>query len=772
MSSRYEVFDAARLKLKRGVNLVEASAGTGKTYAIGMLVLRALVELGVPIEKILIVTFTKAATEELKARIRAKLVEARGLLKGDAKVTAGTVDKTMCDWISTIKDHQAALNLLQLALYDIDRAGIFTIHGFCQRMLVEQALESGQLFDVELLTDIDTIRNEIADDFWRSHIYSLDPLPCALLTRHFPAPEQLLASVAAVFGDNGRIEPRIGSVKDVLSRLETAMEAMITWWTTHSTHLYRCFSVGLPEGHFKKTFGEEFETWFQSLNVFFRGESVVLPDNIRLLGRDQLACELNGNRLRGAKKQAYLADWPLPGAELEELLAATESLLLTFRVSLAKELRTEVSRRLEQQGTMGFNDLIIRLSTALKGDRGLFLKQILGERFSVALIDEFQDTDSCQWHIFSSIFGGNRHYLYLIGDPKQAIYKFRGADIHSYFLARETAGRLLTLEKNYRSHPFLVHEVNRLFDSRPKPFYFDEDILDYRSVSAAREEGDIDLIQEGESLAGTIYCTLSPEQKDKNGRWTSGKAAIEFRQFIVAEVGRLLDPADPVLLTASDQRPLAPHDIAILVRSNRQAEEYLQALTRAAIPAIVGSRQSVYRTEECREMFLLLQAIAAPGETAKLKTAMTISWFGFSGTRLHALWQDEERLSHYHSRFLGYNQRWQEQGFLAMMSRLLVEEEVLLNLATGQMAERAIANIQHLLELVQEQENAENFGISQILQWLRKMMQGDRNGDNAELLLDSDEEAVRIVTMHSAKGLEYPVVFCPCLWYCSNRITI
>ncbi|NOR23476.1 MAG: exodeoxyribonuclease V subunit beta, partial [Desulforhopalus sp.] len=327
---------------------------------------------------------------------------------------------------------------------------------------------------------------------------------------------------------------------------------------------------------------------------------------------------------------------------------------------------------------------------------------------------------------------------------------------------------------NYRSHPFLVREVNHLFSSRSKPFFFDEKNLDYRPVLAAKKEGEVDLIQGGESLAGMVYCTLVPEPKDKKGRWTSGKAAIEFRRFIVAELVRLLDPEDQVLLQTTDQqpsqRPLAPHDIAILVRSNRQAEEYRQALAEASIPAVVGSRQSVFQTIECREMLLLLQAIAAPVDTGRLKTAMTISWFGFTGNRLHELWQDEDLLSHYHSRFLEYNQRWQEQGFLPMMSKFLVEEEVLPTLASGQMAERAIANIQHLLELIQEQENAENLGIGQILQWLGKMMQTDQTAENAELLLESDEEAVHIVTMHSAKGLEYPVVFCPYLWYSSKRI--
>lgn len=777
MQSSYEIFDAARVALQKGVNLVEASAGTGKTYAIGMLVLRALVELGQPIEKILIVTFTKAATEELKSRIRARLVEARDLLSGTREKTGDKIDQTLLDWAETIKDHHAAVNLLQLALYDIDRAGIFTIHGFCQRMLVEQALESGQLFDVELLTDINHIRNQVADDFWRTRIYPLAPLPCALLTDSFSSPDKLLASVSRVFNGEGRIEPRVGTIEAVLVELQTAMTTMAHWWKKHSSDLYSYFINSLDGGNLKKPFSADFAVWFAALGDFFSGKKLSVPDNIGLLQRQALVAQLNGTKIRGeAKKIAFLADWPLPESEVDALIGAVAHLTLTFRVKLAEELCSEVSRRLLEQGTMGFHDLIQRLSAALKGrisEPGHGLQQILGERFSVALIDEFQDTDNSQWHIFSTLFGGGNHYLYLIGDPKQAIYKFRGADIHSYFLARESAGRLLTLEKNYRSHPFLVDEVNGLFRSRSRPFFFEESTLDYRPVLAAKKVGDSELTQGGRSLAGMVYCTLDSEPEDKNGRWTSGKAAEQFRRFITSELGRLLDPTSPVLLQRagqlSQQRPLAPQDIAILVRSNKQAEEYRQALAKAAIPAVVGSRQSVYQTRECRELFLLLRAIAAPGETGQLKTAMTISWFGFTGNRLHELWQDEEQLSRYHSRFLQYNQRWQEQGVLPMMMGLLVTEEILPTLACGQLAERAIANILHLIELIGEQENEENLGIGQILQWLRKMMQGSQSAENAELLLESDEEAVRIVTMHSAKGLEYPVVFCPYLWYADNR---
>ncbi|KJR99362.1 MAG: hypothetical protein VR65_16425 [Desulfobulbaceae bacterium BRH_c16a] len=773
MNAEYRIFDCAALQLARGISLVEASAGTGKTYAIAMLVLRAVVELAVPIEKILIVTFTKAATEELRSRIRTRLVDARNMF-ADTSPAGGKVDETLGIWAAAIpeNDRQAAFNRLQLALADIDRAGIFTIHGFCQRMLVEQALESGQLFDVELLADIEHVRTEVADDFWRSRIYSLSPLPCSLLTRIFPSPEALLASVGQACKEDCLVEPPAGILDDVLARLDLAMAAFASWWQAHGGQLAGRCRESIDQGFFKKDFSDDFGQWFQDVDEFFRGKTYVMPPKIHLLNRHNLALELNGQKSRGdEKKQAYLADWVLPDGLVDELLAAADDLLLTLRVDLTEKLRGEVAHRLEVKGTMGFDDLIVRLSRALRGDRGQDLKSVLGGRYAVALIDEFQDTDSAQWYIFSTLFGSQDHYLYLIGDPKQAIYKFRGADIHSYFLAKKSADNLLTLEKNYRSHPFLVDEVNRLFSSRTNPFYFAETALAYRPVSAGKGIQEADLLLGGVSLAGMVYATLPQAEGDKSGRWSSGKASERFRRFAVAEIGRLLDPARPVTLKTTDERVLAPHDIAVLVRSHRQAEAYRRDLVDAGIPAVLASRESVFRTEECRELLLLLQAIVSPGEMVKLKTAMTVSWFGFTGNILYDLWRDEDRFSAFHSRFLGYNQLWQEQGFLAMMSRLLVAEEVFITLAAGRMAERAIANIQHLLELVQEQETAENLGMGEVLQWLLKSIRSDRGGENAELLLESDEEAVRIVTMHGAKGLEFPVVFCPFLWYRSNRLS-
>jgi exodeoxyribonuclease V beta subunit len=765
MRSEMQVFDSARIALAKGINLIEASAGTGKTYAIAMLALRCIAELGIPIDKLLIVTFTKAATEELKTRIRGRLVEARDLLL--EKPVA--YDKTLADWAETVENRALMLTRLQLALTDIDMASIFTIHSFCQRMLQEQALESGQLFDVELLTDIESIRAQVVDDFWRTHVYTLAPLPCLVLTESFPTPDLLWASVMG--GNADRIEPETEGIAQALTLLDAAFSRMASWWRQQSAELYPLYRQGVAELKFKSGFCAGFEAWWQGLAGFFSGENNGLPTNLHLLSRSGVMEELNGTKLRGdQKKLDFLAGWPLPEGEIADLLQAMEGLLLSFRVGLARALMEEVERRLTREGTMSFNDLILRLSRALREERSGALRRILHERYRAALIDEFQDTDAAQWYIFSTLFGGGAHYLYLIGDPKQAIYRFRGADIFSYFTAKESADAHLTLEKNYRSHPHLVEEVNRLFSSRSQPFGFSGGIMEYHRVVPARTIKDGFLQQDGRAAAAMVYCRL-PESEQKDGRWTSGKATEQILHFILHEVARLLDPDNPMLLTDKDgSRSVRPKDIAILVRSNRQAEQYLQTFAGASIPAVVASRQSVFATEACREMFSLLSAIAFPGDMLRLKTAMTIPWFGLSGQELQTIWQDDARLDEWHSRFQAYFQLWREQGFLTMMARLLNDERVLVTLAASLQAERHIANIHHLLELIQEAESADNLGTGQTLQWLRTMMTGKRGEEDVELRLESDEEAVRIVTMHSAKGLEYPLVFCPFLWYRSNRL--
>jgi len=769
MAGKFQIFDTGRGSLKRGVNLVEASAGTGKTYAIAMIVLRAVVELDIGIEKILIVTFTRAATEELKGRIRDRLVEGRDILRG----TGQGADQTLADWAEAVVDKKGAIHRLQVALYEIDRAAIFTIHGFCQRMLVDQALESGQLFDVELLADIGPMQSEIADDFWRRHIYPLAAMPCSIIMDSFEDPEELLKSICGGGKGTGVIQPVVGRLEDVVATLEKGFAAMAAWWRENGTPLIEQLTVIRADNGFKKGFSEPFEQWSSSLDTFFCGTEKAVPEDLHLLGKDAIISALNGNKYRGdERKKMILADCVFPGRELDLFLESCTQLLLTLRVLLAEELRQEVEKRLNQRSSLSFDDLISRLSRALSEEAaGKQLRTSIRQRYQVALIDEFQDTDSSQWYIFSELFAGTAHYLYLIGDPKQAVYKFRGADIHSYFRARSTADRFLTLARNYRSHPFLVQEVNRLFTSRPDPFFLKEERIDFHPVQPARRGEDIDLLKKNNSLAGMVYCLLPENSKTRDGRWTGGDGAAVFRRFVVVEIIRLLDSDEPAVVREKKERPLGARDIAILVRTNRQAAEYHKDLLEAGIPAVVSSRESVFGSKECRDLLVLLRAVAQPGDLSLLKTAMTLHWFGFTGGELVRLWRNEERFRQWHERFLIYNSLWRDDGFMVMMNRLIVDENIFPVLALGQGAERSITNIQHLLELVQQAEAAEHLQVGQTLFWLQQMRESGRSlQESVELRLESDEDAVQIITMHGAKGLEFPVVFCPSLWYRSDRL--
>ena len=536
MNREMEIFDSARVQLRRGINLVEASAGTGKTYAIAMLVLRLVTEQAIPIDRLLVVTFTKAATSELRERIRRRLAEARDLLRGAAIET----DQTLRDWAEGIIDRAVALDRLGLALCDIDCAAIFTIHGFCQRMLQEQALESGQLFQVELMPSTDLVRSQVVHDYWRQAMYDLEPLSCALLLQHFPTPAHLDETVKGMNGAIFAIEPASASVIEVSRRLAELFGQLQMWWTSHGERIQALFEKAIAGGWFKKALAEGFPQWWRQLTDFFAAGGRVVPD-LDWLARSVLAEMLNGSKLRGEeRRQAFLLDWPLADPLPENWLAAAAELRLALRMALAERLRTEVEARLCGQGAMSYNDLILSLAAALKGEGGERLQSVLGERYAAALIDEFQDTDAAQWHIFSTLFGAGGHRLYLIGDPKQAIYRFRGADIHTYFAARERADHILTLDRNFRSHPHLVAAVNRLFAS-DRPFAFPDEIMPYHPVHPARTAWDGELLQGSEPLEPMLYCHL-PAPAD--GRWSSGRAAEEIRQFVLGEIGRLLGARD------------------------------------------------------------------------------------------------------------------------------------------------------------------------------------------------------------------------------------
>jgi len=390
-------FDPAKTGLLQGVNLIEASAGTGKTYAIAMLVLRFVVEQDVPIDKLLVVTFTKAATEELKDRVRARLAEARRALDGHTE----NIDRNITNWLNSLDAAKELIKQrLTAALLDIDQAGIFTIHGFCQRVLREHALESGQLFDAELTGDLAEIKQACADDFWRKQIYRRSAWDVEVLTADFKTPDALLASVAA-FPGNGletKVYPVCESLDAALKELRRLAGLAKDQLDNCANALRNCFA----DEKFKTGYTDTFDYHYDSLSAWLHGTTTQIPDAgaFALLTQNGLMNALNGNKFRtnktqsGAQRKAeYLAELAIDTAVFDALASAFTQIALVLRKTLLGSLREELDKRLQQLNVLSFDDLISRLAEALQSEKGALLTAELRQRFEVALIDEFQDTD-------------------------------------------------------------------------------------------------------------------------------------------------------------------------------------------------------------------------------------------------------------------------------------------------------------------------------------------------------------------------------------------
>ena len=751
---KFEHFHASETPLTTGINLIEASAGTGKTFTIAMLVARFVVEQAIPVENLLVVTFTKAATEELKDRVRKRLVAIKAVLDGQPEA-----DTDLQSWLQQLDiETEIIRTRINLALMNIDQADIFTIHGFCQRILSEHALESGQLFDCQLSEDIDFIRQRCVDDFWRRQIYPRDSWEAAVLLQNHASPEDLLAALPAIKPDYTLLP----SPED-LDALFQQLHHQAGQLTPRLDAVFASLKTASENNKFKKDFLEKLLDQESLFYQWAQTESFELPD-FSALSWDSLFNNLNGSRLRGDEKKRQYLDSLKFTAESVEIFGQIKQTLkqidISFRQQLYQDLLDSMQKQLEQENLLSFDDLIMRLAEALHGPQQHHLIQSIQKRYQAAFIDEFQDTDSDQWTIFSRLFQGSQQFLYLIGDPKQAIYKFRGADIHSYFKAQNQAQHLFTLHHNWRSHPALVNAVNRLFDVEEQPFQFEQ--LIFNPVEAALRADDGEIRQNDNPLAPMVLAQLQKNPGNQE-HWSKEKASSALLTQVVNEILALLT-GSAAIYKGINRQPITPEDIAILVRTHEQARQYQQVLAECGIPAVLNSKESVFASPEATELYYLLQALEQPGNIGLLKQALAGTWFSLDGQQIYRLRQDEAELERWLGRFHDYHQRWRQQGLLSMMTTLFQQENIAANIAGNALAERRLTNINHLLELLQQAATEQQLGPGKTLDWLHQAITRKSKHEATQLRLESDDNAVKIITLHSSKGLEYPIVFCPALW--------
>ncbi|HSB70477.1 MAG TPA: exodeoxyribonuclease V subunit beta [Candidatus Methylomirabilis sp.] len=739
-----------------GTVRIEASAGTGKTHTLADLYLRLVAEGGRSVDQILVVTYTVAATGELRDRIRGRLAEARAHLTGQP-----TGDPVLRRLRERSEERGAAARRLAEAVRSFDAAAVFTIHGFCQRVLTECAFESGQPFSSELLPDEHDLLQEVVDDFWRRTVPELSPLCIGYLVEKGVTPDALLKDIRPHLGKPYLVvappeEPPEGEAleaaymaayRGVRDRWAADREGAQALLTDQAVLNARSYPAAKVPG------------WLEGMDDFLAPAEPHLQtfDALGKLAASALAKATKKGRQPPAHPVFDVCETLAAAREaVEPVLEARRRRLVADCLAFAAG---ELTARKRQRQLHAYDDLLTELLRALDGPQGERLAGLIRERYSAALIDEFQDTDPVQYAIFRRVYGGHALPLVLVGDPKQAIYGFRGADIFTYLEARRGGRSEHPLDKNWRSDPPLIRAINTLWSGARHPFLFPE--IGYRDVEAADKERE-PLVIQGDSHEPLRFWVLPASADGKVlGKGVATEVAI---RATVGEIVRLLTLGAEGRARIGS-RPLTGGDLAVLVRTNRQGRQVRDALLEVRVPSVQQVQDSVFASDEAEELTRILLAVAEPGREALVRSALVTDLLGLTGDALEALAADERAWERRLEAFHADHERWQERGFVRMMRELLRRDAVPRRLLTFPDGERRLTNLLHLVELLQAEEDAEAAGMAGLIHWLAdRRSAGSEAAEEAQLRLESDENLVKIATVHKSKGLEYRIVFCPFLW--------
>ncbi|SIT65750.1 DNA helicase/exodeoxyribonuclease V, beta subunit [Ectothiorhodosinus mongolicus] len=796
----------------RGNVLIEASAGTGKTFTIASLYVRLILGHGelpqagrtyLP-EEILVVTFTEAATEELRDRIRARLVEAAQCFAAGAHDSDG-FDQSLLD----IRAEYAAdlwpacAQRLQWAADSMDLAAISTIHSWCYRMLRQHAFGSNSLFQQTLEEDTSLLMRSLVRDYWRIHGFALDQTLAQEWVSHWKDPDALEKALKGLLKhadllDEEEQEPS-AMLQSVRAQRLAVLAAIKAPWQQWALDLHRAIDDAAQRGltNGARLRSGSYPVWMAELKAWAHDPEQILP-NIKADSSFWRTLTLDGIgtawKKNATQEHPLLTHPALQGVvHLQEALDEIEREQQQLNQRLLQHAARWVLTRFEevkrQRGLLGFDDFLKRLRQALYEKRGQTLAQRIRQQFPIALVDEFQDTDPQQYAIFAAIYGDSNSpsgmgedgqssmletALLLIGDPKQAIYGFRGADIHTYLQARrDCAGQIYTLDRNYRSSEEMVKTVNDLFTHADEQQTLGAFLFGGRGTSPIpfqRVEAQGQARQwmvKGAASPALSFWALPPKEGKTSG-WSKEAYQDQIADVCATHIVELLNLGQQgqAGFLGEAFAPVMPGDIAVLVNNRDEAHAMRRALRRRGVRSVyLSDRESVYATQAARDMQLWLTACADPFNVSAVSSALATSTLKLSWSELDAVHQEaqvgEQRLL----QFQGYQMLWQRQGVLpllrhfiqdfALPARLLAEKD-----GGG---ERLLTDVLHLAELLQEASallEGEWALLRHLAEEIAAAQEPGRSGA-WQMRLESDEHLLKVVTVHKSKGLQYPLVFLP-----------
>jgi len=746
-----------------GRSLIEASAGTGKTWTIAALYLRLVLEQKLSPRRIVVATYTNAAAAELKERLRARIESALAQAASGDVATEGQGDPALAwlqeRWNTAPDARQRDVIALPLALAELDIAPIGTLHSLCSRVLSEHPFAAGAAFTTPALADSSAMQRELAEDLVR------------------------------ILHAGGEVDALAGPVRDAANRLERLPDVR------ELTGLLK--SLGLPGVVVPEADAVEApwdQTWLSPLRALAEDETVwskkskirrLLSAIEEMIGSCGTQGALSDDDLvylqdnapqrtgilraaQGRKDVEEVLDFVAHFAE--HLKRCRRSSRLRFYAALQAWATTQSRRRLAAANQLGFDELLVAVRDALQPDTTNGTRALADALFAawpVALIDEFQDTDPVQYAILDAIYrdaaGNARGRLLLIGDPKQAIYRFRGGDIHTYERAKkqvEDEDRL-TLGINHRSSKAYVEAVNAFYARCGKKLGAADSgtTVEYVDVQASGRLDEKPYAIEGKPVAKPLVLYRhQPEQE--------GDEVAALRSC-AEQIAYLLDPDNRHRI---GDAPLAASDICVLVPSHFQAARMVELLRERNVACVNRGRGSVFDGETARDLLLVLDAVAHDDQPGRLRAALATRLMGMGYHQLRAMQKDAGRWQDEAAWFHRWHHDWDARGVLAVIAGLIDRHAPqLLELRDG---ERILTDLRHLGELLQEQGDRSD-GMESLLAWFREQIDsGDAEEDAAEaraLRLESDAQCAQVMTLHASKGLEFPLVFLPLMWKHTGR---
>jgi exodeoxyribonuclease V beta subunit len=733
--------------------LIEASAGTGKTWNIGVIYLRLLLERGLRVEQILVTTFTDAAAQELRERLRRRLVEAERLLEAAARDAASA--DPLESWLATLcpdaDGTRLALRRIQLARSDLDRAPVSTIHALCQRIQRDYPLQSRAAFADDQLFDEQQLMRECVEDFWRRRYLTgaVDPREAELLLKD--GPEGLLRDLGGLANStDARIEA------GGLAELERQLDALRT-------------DASIAE--LRRLAGDK--SLYAPRKTALSNRLGKIADALQSNDEETLAARLDKTFEPDAvlEQEAPESTEPLNTHPLIKALQALRPLLGLRDVftrgavlaDAAQTCREEMPRRARQHHVLTFSMLIDAVYQRLCGEAAdAALADRLFEAFPVALIDEFQDTDQRQFAIFERIYR-ERGTLVLIGDPKQAIYSFRGGDIAAYLRAGAQADQRFSLGTNHRSSRALVEALNAWYAHTEGGF--GQPSIRYQPVAPAGKADGLPYTVDGRPVAQPlVFHPFRGNALDKKGKPLNALGELEALALddCANRIAELLN--DP--RQAIGGRRVTPGDVAVLLSTNNQVVALRQRLVARGVPCVGSGRGNIFASEVARELELVLFAVLHADDDQAVRGALATTLLGATLAQFHAWQAQPAAFERELERFEAWRALVRSRGVLALIGELLAARATAL-LAQPE-GERVLTDLRHLGELLAAEEGARQ-GLDGLYAWLQEMRREGSDGnaeaaDERQLRIESDARRVQLLTIHASKGLEFPIVFLPLPW--------